>query len=149
MTRQWLAVTDLLQASTAFMSAQTLHGQLHDQGHRIGLATVYRILQAMAEDGQVDVRRTESGEMSFRRCSSHHHHHLVCRSCGRAVEVTSYPIEVAVSHLAREGGFTALEHSVEITGLCRDCAPDTPELGSLEPRTGEPAVEPSRPGETR
>ena len=56
-------------------------------GTRVGLATVYRNLQAMALDGEVDVIRTPEGEAVYRSCSTDHHHHVVCRSCGLAVEV--------------------------------------------------------------
>src|SRR3712207_7403069 len=52
-----------------------------------------RALQALAEDGEVDVLRGADGEAVYRRCSPVHHHHLVCRSCGATVEVADAPVE--------------------------------------------------------
>ena len=66
---------------------------LRDGGDKVGLATVYRNLQAMAADGEVDVLRTDDGEAVYRACSTGHHHHLVCRVCGRTVEVEGPTVE--------------------------------------------------------
>ena len=59
----------------------------------VGLATVYRTLQRLADAGEVDMLRTEDGEAIYRRCSDTHHHHLVCRVCGATVEVEGPAVE--------------------------------------------------------
>ncbi len=105
-----------------FLSAQDLHAALRADGDTVGLATVYRSLQALSEDGLVDVRRTADGEALYRRCSTGHHHHLVCRSCGSTVEVGSAAVERWAAAAAREHGFVEVVHTVEITGTCRACA---------------------------
>ena len=66
-----------------FRSAEELHAPLRDGGAKVGLATVYRTLQAMAADGAIDMLRTADGEAVYRARSTGHHHHLVCRECGR------------------------------------------------------------------
>jgi Fur family ferric uptake transcriptional regulator len=84
---------------------------------------VYRTLQALADAGEVDVLRTGSGEAVYRRCASDdHHHHLVCRRCGRAVEIAGPAVETWAQRVADEHGFTDLSHTVEIFGLCRECS---------------------------
>ena len=63
-------------------------------GEGIGLTTVYRTLQTLADGGEVDVLRTGSGEAVYRRCATaHHHHHLVCRRCGATVEIEGPAVE--------------------------------------------------------
>lgn len=121
-TRQRAAVAAALADSTEFCSAQELHARLREGGERVGLATVYRTLQSMASDGEVDMLRTDDGEAVYRACSTGHHHHLVCRVCGRAVEVEAPAIEDWAGRVGREHGFTALEHTVEVVGTCADCA---------------------------
>ena len=86
-TRQRKAVAACLETFDDFRSAQDIHDLLKQNGENVGLSTVYRTLQALAEGGEVDVLRAEDGEALYRRCSTTHHHHLVCRSCGRTVEV--------------------------------------------------------------
>ena len=76
-TRQRSAITAMLEDIPEFRSAQELHDELRRRGETIGLTTVYRTLQSLAEADAVDVLRTETGEAIYRRCSSGHHHHLV------------------------------------------------------------------------
>lgn len=121
-TRQQAAVADLLGRSDEFTSAQTVHARLREAGESVGLATVYRTLQTMVEDGVVDVLRTDDGEAVYRICSTHHHHHLVCRDCGRTVEVEGPAVERWTDRVAAEHGFTDVTHTLEIFGMCRTCA---------------------------
>ena len=121
-TRQRAAVSAVLERTDEFLSAQDLHAALRADGERIGLATVYRALQALADSGEVDVLRTDDGQSAYRRCSTGHHHHLVCRACGRTVEVESRVVERWAAGVARDSGFVDTEHTVEITGTCAGCA---------------------------
>ncbi len=119
-TRQRAAVDDILSDLTEFRTAQQIHDELRHQGDSIGLTTVYRTLQSMADAGEVDTIRT-GDETSYRRCSIGHHHHLVCRSCGRAVEVSGPAVEKWASAMADRHGFRDVSHDLEIFGTCGTC----------------------------
>jgi Fur family transcriptional regulator, ferric uptake regulator len=121
-TRQRRAVSEALEGVEDFRSAQEIHELLHDRGHAIGLATVYRTLQLLADHGQVDVIRSTDGEASYRRCSGTHHHHLVCRSCGSTVEVEGPAVERWTRAIAEEHGYADVHHTLEIFGVCPRCA---------------------------
>jgi Fur family ferric uptake transcriptional regulator len=89
----------------------------------VGLATVYRHLQALNELGSVDAIRDASGETLYRQCGTTvHHHHLTCRNCGRSVEVEGRAVEQWAERVAAEAGFTDVGHTVELFGLCPECA---------------------------
>jgi len=120
-TRQRRAVGTALQSFEDFRSAQDIHDLLRRNGDNVGLSTVYRTLQALADRGEVDVLRTEEGEALYRRCSATHHHHLVCRSCGRTVEVEGPAVETWADGVARRHGFTDVSHTLEVFGTCPDC----------------------------
>lgn len=124
-TKQRSAISALLDDIDEFRSAQDLYEELRKRGHGIGLTTVYRTLQSLAEAGTVDTLRTDSGESVYRRCSSGHHHHLVCRSCGFTVEVEGPTVERWSRTIAAEHGFTEVSHTLEIFGLCAKCAAAT------------------------
>jgi len=124
-TRQRSAVAAVLDGADGFLSAQQLHAQLREQESRVGLATVYRTLQQLCADGEVDVLRTSDGEAVYRRCSSRHHHHLTCRQCRRSVEIANPGIERWADRTAQEHGFIQVEHVVEVYGTCSDCASPT------------------------
>jgi Fur family transcriptional regulator, ferric uptake regulator len=121
-TRQRAAVEALLANISDFMSAQDLHARLRAQGQGVGLATVYRTLQAMSADGSVDMMRTSDGEAVYRRCiTGRHHHHLVCRSCGLTVEVEGNVVESWTDKISAEHGFSDVKHTLEFFGLCSAC----------------------------
>lgn len=112
-----------LDAGDEFRSAQQLHEQLRVTGTPVGLATVYRTLQALADAGDVDTVRTDDGETRFRRCAaSGHHHHLVCTACGRTIEVSASDVEAWTRRMATQHGFTDVRHHIELFGTCADCA---------------------------
>ncbi len=121
-TKQRLAVSAALDDLADFVSTQELHRILQERGTSVSLATSYRILQSLADDGLVDVLRNAEGEVVYRRCAvTGHHHHLLCRNCGKAVEVEAPAVEAWAARIASEHGFTAVEHTVEIFGLCPEC----------------------------
>jgi Fur family ferric uptake transcriptional regulator len=122
MTKQKRAVAAALEGTDEFTSAQDLHARLRAGGETIGLATVYNQLRALSESGEVDSMRGATGETLYRRCAqASHHHHLVCRECGRAVEVDAPELEAWAQKVGRRHGFGELDHVLEITGVCDRC----------------------------
>ncbi|MCI4042521.1 transcriptional repressor [Streptomyces sp. JUS-F4] len=122
-TRQRAAVAAALDEVDEFRSAQELHDVLKHRGDSVGLTTVYRTLQSLADAGEVDVLRTTEGEAVYRRCSTgDHHHHLVCRLCGKAVEVEGPAVEQWAEMIAAQHGYVNVAHTVEIFGTCAECA---------------------------
>ena len=122
-TRQRVAVSSVLDDLDEFRSAQEIHAMLRARGERVGLATVYRTLQGLAQAAEVDVLRSADGEVVYRRCASgEHHHHLVCRTCGRTVEVAGPAVERWAEKVAAEHGFAEVSHTLEVFGTCAACA---------------------------
>ncbi len=121
-TRQGEAVLRTAQSSELFRSAQDIHAELRAAGESVGLTTVYRHLQSLADDGVLDTLRTGEGELLYRCCRmDEHHHHLVCESCGRTTEIEGADIERWVEKAAGKHGYTSTSHTLEIFGLCAAC----------------------------
>jgi Fur family ferric uptake transcriptional regulator len=120
-TRQRTAVAAVFDQLEGFHSAQEVHARLRAEGDTVGLSTVYRAVQELADDGELDSIRTDSGEALYRRCSTRHHHHLVCRGCGRTVEVEGPAVERWADRVADEHGFADVSHTLEIFGTCAAC----------------------------
>lgn len=120
-TRQRTAVNAVFDELEGFHSAQEVHARMRAAGDSIGLSTVYRAVQALVEDGELDSIRTDAGEAIYRRCSTQHHHHLVCRACGRTEEVEGPTVERWADRVAAEHGFVDVTHTLEIFGTCAAC----------------------------
>ena len=120
-TRQRRAIDAVMDTFDDFRSAQEIHALLSKRGEHVGLSTVYRALQALADSGEIDSLRTESGESIYRRCSAAHHHHLVCRSCGATVEVEGPAVEKWTRSVAAAHGYSDVSHTLEIFGTCGAC----------------------------
>jgi Fur family ferric uptake transcriptional regulator len=95
-TKQASAVAAALSSLPGFRSAQEIHAELRRHGETVGLTTVYRHLQVLSEQGVIDTIRDPSGESLYRQCGSTAHHH--------------------------QAGFTSVNHTVELFGLCPDHA---------------------------
>jgi Fur family ferric uptake transcriptional regulator len=118
-TKQRAAIVAALGSAEGFKSAQDIHADLRRAGGSVGLTTVYRALQSLADAGEVDALRKDDGETVYRQCSTpSHHHHLVCRLCGRSVEVEGPEVERWADRVAAEHGFTGISHQVEVFGVC-------------------------------
>jgi Fur family ferric uptake transcriptional regulator len=121
-TWQREAVKQALDANEHFVSAQSLHTSLRAEGSPIGLATVYRALADLANEGDADALQ-QDGESLYRACTpGSHHHHLICRSCGLTVEIEADAVEAWAQQLAASHGFTRAEHVVDVFGLCETCS---------------------------
>lgn len=122
-TRQRAAVARVMADGEQFRSAQQVHDTLRAEGASVGLTTVYRTLQSMADAGELDVLRTPDGEVAYRRCGADgHHHHLVCRNCGKVVEIMGDDaVNRFVAAAANDNGFRDIDHELEFFGLCADC----------------------------
>ena len=121
-TWQREAVRTALGESEGFVSAQALYGVLRDSGSTIGLATVYRALTDLTDEGEADTL-AQDGEALYRACTpDSHHHHLICRRCGATVEIEATAVEEWARSVAAEHGFTQAEHVVDVFGLCASCS---------------------------
>jgi Fur family ferric uptake transcriptional regulator len=119
-TAQKALIRNALESETRFVSAKQLHRRLEDEGASVGLATVYRQLNALGRSGEADTITIGETQL-FRACTqTEHHHHLVCERCGTAVEIDP-PSEDWMRTVASSHGFEATRHVFEIFGICADC----------------------------
>ncbi|MGA8117650.1 MAG: Fur family transcriptional regulator [Actinocatenispora sp.] len=136
-TRQRAAVREVLAETDEFRSAQQLHDLLRQRGNPIGLTTVYRAVQLLADSGELDVITISGDEKLYRQCAKQtHHHHLVCRECGRTREVDMPAVEQAAARLANRYGFEDARHTLEIFGRCPDCVAADPTADDESDATG-------------
>ena len=115
------AVRHALGEAAGFVSAQQLHLVLRNHGSTIGLATVYRALADLAGSDEADSLQSKDGELLYRACGTSHHHHLICRTCGKTVEIEADKVEKWADEVAKDHRFSSPSHTIDIFGLCSAC----------------------------
>lgn len=134
-TRQGDAILRVLRAEAGFRSAQDIHAMLRGEGDSVGLTTVYRHLQQLADAGVLDTVQVDSSETAYRLCLSDvHHHHIVCRRCGRSEEVEAPEVEAWAEDVARRLGYEEVSHALDIFGICSTCRDGEGATGRWAPR---------------
>ena len=121
MNKSATRVLKALEQAGGFASAQEVHQLITRADDRIGLTTIYRALQSLQRENLVDLLRRGDGEAIYRLCGDAHHHHLVCRNCGRTVEIEGGAIEKWAEAVAKEHGYRDAGHTAEIYGICSHC----------------------------
>lgn len=116
-TPQRQAIVDALREADRAVTAQELHERLSG----VGLATVYRNLQRLADEGEADTLLRENGETAFMLCGAGHHHHLTCRQCGVVERIGDCRLDEWARQVAGEYGFTDVDHRAELVGICARC----------------------------
>ncbi|WP_165241697.1 Fur family transcriptional regulator [Corynebacterium lizhenjunii] len=121
-TKQRTAVVEVLRDMDKFASVKEIFGELQQRKEKVGLTTVYRTLQSLAEIDAVDALHMPGGETLYRHCDSEkHHHHLVCTQCGKTKEIDGGPIESWAKQIASQHGFELTGHDAEVFGVCPGC----------------------------
>ena len=117
-TRQAAVVVQAMTAMPAFQGAREIRDAASRAGVQVGVATVYRHLRVLAEQGSVDTIRGPGGETRYRLRRGTFTHHLTCRECEHTTEVDGREIWNWAQQVAARAGFTLTGHAVELTGLC-------------------------------
>jgi Fur family ferric uptake transcriptional regulator len=116
-------VLGLLAHQDCCLSAQDIHARLSTGGRRVGLASVYRALDVLAQlrlVHRVDVDGTACFEPADP--SGEHHHHAICDTCGRMDSFEDPELERALDAVTERLGYTARGHDLVLRGTCPACA---------------------------
>ncbi len=125
-TPQRAMILDTFLKSEAHLSAEQLYEMVKKRDPSIGQATVYRVLKLLVEAGLACEVDFGDGVMRYEHCYNHpHHDHLVCRGCGKTVEVVDSVIEELQKRVAESFGFELTDHEMYLYGLCESCRKKT------------------------
>jgi Fur family ferric uptake transcriptional regulator len=118
-----LAVIDLLSEQACALTAPEIEERLRRRGHRVGLATIYRTLELLADMKLVGRLEVGQGIARYEPLipGGEHHHHLVCDRCGRVIPFDDDDLEKTIDRLTRKVRFEVAEHDVVLHGACGSC----------------------------
>ncbi|HAA31011.1 MAG TPA: transcriptional repressor [Cyanobacteria bacterium UBA8553] len=120
-TRSQDRIFNLLKTLNRAISAQDLYIELRNRDQSMGLATVYRALEALKLEGVVQVRTLASGESLYSLVQSDQHH-LTCLNCGESIPINECPVHKLESELQDSHQFKIYYHTLEFFGLCDRCS---------------------------
>lgn len=121
LTRQRIIVAEALKSSRRAVSAQELHERLRPHYPHLGLATVYRALEAQVQDGMASRLERPGHVSAYVACDPSHHHHIVCDRCQRVEDVAEDVIEPVLASVRRRHDFSVDHAALDFYGVCASC----------------------------
>ena len=107
------------------LSAEDVYGILRGKPLDIGLATVYRSLELLAELGILQKMEFGDGcsryEVKESNPALHQHHHLICMKCGKVIEFSDDLLDGLEQDIFKKSGFKIVDHEVKFFGYCKEC----------------------------
>jgi Fur family ferric uptake transcriptional regulator len=125
-TKPRRAVIKALLEHGSYSSPAEVHARARLHCPTVGLVTIYRTLDLLAEMGYVRRIHTDQGCNSYAAASHGHRHHVVCRQCGAAVEVEGCDLSPFMERVSKETGYRIEDHLLELVGLCSACRETKP-----------------------
>lgn len=121
LTRQRVIVAEALARERGAVSAQELYDRLRARRHRIGLATVYRSLEAQVADGMATRLERDGHVYAYAACTPEHHHHLLCTTCQRVDDLDEGVLAPVLGAIRKAHGFQVDHAALDFYGTCARC----------------------------
>lgn len=112
---------ELLQNTASHPSADWIYQQLKKEMPELSMATVYRNLGVLAEQGLIGKIDFGSAQDRF-DARIGPHYHFICERCGSILDL-ELPIDEELNdRVNRVTPFVARRHRIEFYGICDRCA---------------------------
>lgn len=119
-TRSQDRIIEVLKSLNRSISAQDLYVELRHRNLSMGLATVYRALEALKLEGSVQARVVAGSEALYSLVQEDRHH-LTCVQCGGSIPIDGCPVHELEEQLHKSYQFKIYYHMLEFFGLCTQC----------------------------
>jgi len=121
-TPQRRAIIGVIMNSHEHLTPAALHERVIREDPSVGLVTIYRTIEILAELGFIcEMHAGGSCRSYLMRRPSEHHHHLICSDCGRVIDFIDCDLDKLEHRLAQENKFIISSHLLEFLGQCREC----------------------------
>jgi Fur family ferric uptake transcriptional regulator len=121
LTRPRLAVLQVLQENSRYLSPTEICERGRALCPSLGLVTVYRTLEMLDKLGLARRVHGRGNCHGYARADSVSGHYLVCRRCGQVTEFPCEGLEGIIEAVQQRSGFAIEEHLLELEGLCPTC----------------------------
>lgn len=121
LTKQRLIVAEALAREKQALSALELYEKLRPKHPRLGMATVYRALEAQVQDGMASRFERPGHVSAYIACAPEHHHHLVCTHCQRVEEIAEEVVQPVLRLVRYRHDFQVDHAALDLYGTCAAC----------------------------
>ncbi|MGE5578267.1 MAG: Fur family transcriptional regulator [Syntrophothermus sp.] len=112
----------LAENSDRHLSAEEIYDLIRRKNPDVGLATVYRTLELLADLKVIQGINFGDGCARYEFTGDkHHHHHLICLECGEVEEVDDDLLEKLEQSIEDKHHFKIIDHQVKFYGVCQRC----------------------------
>ena len=117
------AVLEVLANEPGFLSPEEVWSVLKGRFETIGLPTVYRNLEELANGGVISTVIHPNRQLYYYYCTGNarHHHHFICTACRRVEDIPDCAVTAMAGDLITRTGGKIISHIVQFNGLCRTC----------------------------
>jgi Fur family ferric uptake transcriptional regulator len=119
-TRQKRAIEAVLSDRGNPLTAPEIHALASKAVPTLGLATVYRSLKSLTNEGRVVSVEIPGQSPRYERADKGHHHHFLCRECGEVFELEKCLEGIKTMAPPK---FRVEDHEIILYGACETCAP--------------------------
>ena len=121
-TPKRIAIVELLMKEPGYLSPEEIWKKMKGQFSRIGLPTVYRNLEELAEGNIISKITHPNRQLYYFFCGNNeHHHHFVCLSCRNVDDINFCAIHELRKEVRNKLNAQVLSHVLQVNGLCKDC----------------------------
>jgi Fur family ferric uptake transcriptional regulator len=122
MTPQRMMIISVVESSNNHISAEEIYTQVTGKDPDVNISTVYRTLDTLEELKLVTKTDFGDGRVRYHPANKGHHHHLVCRECGRIIDLDEQVLSGLEETLLRDYNFIAEIRHLGIPGICVKCS---------------------------
>jgi len=121
-TPKRLALLDILMNESSYLSPEEIWSKMKKQFGRIGLPTIYRILEELSERDIISKVTHPNRQLYYYFCLNRsHHHHFVCLSCRNVEDINFCVLDELQKEVKRKLNGKVVSHILQVNGYCRNC----------------------------
>lgn len=125
LTSQRLCVVESMwELKGKHLSCEEIYEYVRKKTPSIGIATIYRTVQMLDEIGYVNKLNFDDGRTRYELSlddEEHNHHHLICKSCGKIIEVKMDLLDELEKSIETKYNFAIFDHDLKFFGKCENC----------------------------
>jgi Fe2+ or Zn2+ uptake regulation protein len=121
-TPKRIAIIEILMKEPGYLSPEEIWRKMKRQFNRIGLPTVYRNLEELADGNVISKITHPNRQLYYFFCGNNeHHHHFVCLSCRNVDDINFCAIHELQKEVKKKLDAQVVSHILQVNGLCKEC----------------------------